>query len=71
MTLTRAGQFVNVVTKQVENILDFNNGELTISISDSEYQKVLNHLQRVQTPFYVDKQNVQGQDLDEDGVRAL
>ncbi len=70
MTLTRAGQFVNVVNKQIENVLDFNDGELTITISDSEYQKVLNHLQG-RNSFYVDSKHVQQQGLDEDGVRAL
>lgn len=71
MNLTRTGQFVNVMTKQVENILDFDDGQLIISISDTEYQRVLNHLQKAQPTFYVNEQQVHKDGFDEDGVKAL
>lgn len=80
MKLTKAGQFVNVDTGEVENLLDFDSGSFSLVITDEQYQQVLNFLQgakrsvkRQAERFYVDSTEVQtaksGQE--EDGIEQL
>lgn len=65
MKLIKAGQFINLETREVENLLYFE-GDFSIVVADQEYEKVLNFLRpesKPQEQFYVD--------IDEDGVSAL
>lgn len=83
MKLTKAGQFINVDTGNIENILDFNNGAFSLVITDFQYQQILTFLQgakrstekeKVKETFYIDENQVNttksNQDED-DGVDQL
>lgn len=66
MKLIKAGQLVNLETKKVQNILEFEGG-FVVELIDQEYEKVIKYLQNKpvekKESFYVE--------VDEEGVRAL
>ncbi len=83
MKLTKAGQFINLETNKVENVLDFDNGSFSLVISDSQYQSLLTFLQgakrsmeqeKRKEDFYINEDQVEtaktGHD-EEDGVDQL
>ncbi len=78
MKLTKAGQFINLETNKVENVLDFDNGSFSLVISDSQYQSLLTFLQgakrsmeqeKRKEDFYINEDQVQTGE--EDGVDQL
>ncbi len=78
MKLTKAGQFINLETNKVENVLDFDNGSFSLVISDLQYQSLLTFLQgakrsmeqeKRKEDFYINEDQVQTGE--EDGIDQL
>ncbi len=84
MKLTRAGQFINVDSREIENVLDFDNGKFSLVITNQQYQQVLDFLrdevpeegyEEIKQSFYVNQDQIKSLPKiahdEEDGIDQL